>query len=275
MKPLASFLLLAYAVSAQQDTTPLAFEVASVKVARPFTPGAGAARGCSKANPAMVRCNGITLKMLLMWAYGMDWQQQRSYQIQGPDWIDSESYDVMAKLPEGVAGDKLPAMLQVLLAERFRLKLHKESHILPGYELSAAKGGAKLKQVDVAKLPGTLAPGNGKGRPTPLNGMPNGVLAMSSRAGGVRVARGNVTMEQLTNYLTGQLNCPVFDGTGLKGTYGIDLSYVPDEMGGADASAPVATLAQALQALGLKLDPKKAPVDVIVIDRANKVPTQN
>ena len=84
-------------------------------------------------------------------------------------------------------------------------------------------------------------------------------------------------MEQLTNYLTGQFDRPVLDNTGLKGTYEIDLSYMPEERSGSDGGAtmPVATLPQALQDLGLKLDPKRAPVEVIVIDSANKVPTKN
>jgi len=275
MKPIAILFLLTPALAAQQNSTPLAFEVASVKISPPFTPGV--TRGCGKPDAAMVRCNGITLKMLMMWAYGMSWQQQRSYQIQGPQWIDTEAYDVIAKVPEGVPADKIPAMLQALLAARFGVKLHKESRILPGYELSVAKGGPKLKEVDVTKLPGTMGPGNGRGTPTPLTSMPKGILAQSSKPGGIRVARGNINMEQLINYLTGQLNCPVSDSTGLKGTYEIDLNYVPEEMAATQSNdTPVATLAQALQqTLGLKLEAKKTPVEVTVIDSAQKVPTGN
>jgi uncharacterized protein (TIGR03435 family) len=114
-----------------------------------------------------------------------------------------------------------------------------------------------------------------------------------------------MTMAQLTNYFTNSLDRPVFDNTGLKGTYEIELSYLADGTDGMglgmaggpgpepgpaaaatggrgdaagpqDANAPIATLFQAVQqTLGLKLDPKKAPVDMIVVDSANKVPTDN
>jgi uncharacterized protein (TIGR03435 family) len=274
MKARTSLILFACTVCAQQSSAPPAFEVASVKVAPPFTPGASPARGCSKADPALFRCNGITLKMLLMLANDMSWQQQRSYQIQGPDWLDTESYDVMAKVPQGEPAARIPAMLLTLLTERFRMKTHKESRILPAYELNVAKGGAKLKAVDVTKLPATLEPTGRPGAQRSLNSMPAGVLAQSSQAGGIRLARGNVAMEQLTDYLTGQFARPVIDNTGLKGTYAIDLAYVPEEV---DSGAPmaVATLPQALQALGLRLDSKKAPIDVIVVDSANKIPTKN
>jgi len=255
--------LFAYAVCAQQHSTVPSFEVASVKVAPPFTPGVE--RGCSKADPAVFRCNGTPLKMLLMLAYGLSWAQHREYQLQGPGWLDTEAYDVAAKMPAGESTARIPAMLQTLLAERFQIKLHKESRMMPAYELNVAKGGAKLQPVDASKLPA-------KGRPGAA-----GVLAMSGKAGGIQVAKGNVTMEDLTNYLAGQFERPVLDNTGLKGTYAIDLSYVTEEKSGPDGGAamPVGTLPQVLQDLGLKLDSKKTPVEVTVIDSANKIPTKN
>jgi uncharacterized protein (TIGR03435 family) len=124
---------------------------------------------------------------------------------------------------------------------------------------------------------------------------------MMINTNGSRMFRGNMTMEQLVNHLTGSLDRPVFDNTGLKGTYEIELSYLGDEndsvgrmiaangpppgpeAGGRgegprqpDANAPIATLFQAVQqTLGLKLEPKKSPVEMIVVDSANKVPTEN
>jgi uncharacterized protein (TIGR03435 family) len=308
MKPIA-LSLFACAAWAQQALPPV-FEVASVKVAEPFTPGIGRGpgvmRGCGKPDPAMVHCNGVTLKTLVMRAYDV-----KTYQVQGPDWIGTESYDVMAKVPEGVPADKVPAMLQALLAERFGVKLHKETRILPAYELGVAKGGPKLKEIDTAKLPGMPEPGAGpsppEGRrgPPSVSSMPAGAMMIMFNSNGARTFRGNMTMAQLTNYFTNSLDRPVFDNTGLKGTYEIELSYLADGTDGMglgmaggpgpepgpaaaatggrgdaagpqDANAPIATLFQAVQqTLGLKLDPKKAPVDMIVVDSANKVPTDN
>lgn len=300
MKPAVLLPLFACAVCAQN--APPAFEVASVKVSAPFTPGRGQViRGCGKPDPAMVHCTGTTLKILLMRAYDV-----KQYQIQGPDWLNTENYDLMAKVPEGVPADKVPAMLQALLAERFGVKVHKETRVLPAYELSVGKG-PKMKEVDVAKLPGIPEPGSafppppppgGRGSgPPPVSSMPVGAVMMMFGPNGTRIVRGNMTMEQFSNYLSNSVSRPVLDDTGLKGTYEIELSYLADETDGMmipgggggramdgggregpplqDASAPTATLSQAVQTLGLKLEAKKAPVDMIVIDSANKVPTEN
>jgi uncharacterized protein (TIGR03435 family) len=178
-------------------------------------------RGCGKPDPAMVRCTNANLKTLLMRAYNV-----KGYQIQGPAWIESDGYDVMAKVPDGVPADKVPAMLQALLAERFGVKIHKETRVLPAYELSVAKGGPKLKEVETAKLqalpePGSAlpppprAPGNG---PPPLSSMPVGALMFMIHINGSRMVRGNITIEALVNHLTSTLNRPVFDKTDLKGT---------------------------------------------------------
>jgi uncharacterized protein (TIGR03435 family) len=302
MKPIALLPLIACVAWAQQDAPP-AFEVASVKVSAPFVPGRGMMRGCGKPDPALVHCTGATLKTLIMRAYDV-----KNYQIEGPAWTGSENYDVMAKVPDGVPADKIPAMLQALLAERFAVKIHKETRVLPVYELSIAKGGPKLKEVDVTKLP-SMEPGlppppppkGAGGGPPPVSSIPAGAILMMVSPNGARMVRGNMTIDQLANHLTSSLNRPVLDDTGLKGSYEIDLSYLGDENDGIgrmmaangppagaadggrgdggrqqDANAPIATVFQALQeTLGLKLDPKKAPIEMIVIDSANKVPTEN
>ena len=304
-----AFLVLLTCAGWAQDAAPPSFEVASVKVANPpaMGPGMGPvriARGCGKPDPALVRCTNTPLKTLLMRAYNV-----KGYQIDGPAWIASDGYDLMAKVPEGVPAEKIPAMLQALLAERFGVKIHKETRVLPAYELSVAKGGSKLKEVDVAKLPGMPEPGSampppppprGPGNgPPPLSNMPVGAVMMMISPTGARMVRGNMTIDQLIGNLTSSLDRPVFDKTELNGTYEIELSYLGDENDGigrmiasipppdgggggrgdgarqADANTPTATLPQALQALGLKLEPKKLPVDMIVVDSANKVPTEN
>lgn len=326
MKPCAVIFLFACAAWAQQAAPP-AFEVASVKVTEQSQgqmagPGGAVFRfggGCRKPDPGMVSCTGATLKQLLVQAYGM-----KAYQIQGPAWIEKDQYDLMAKIPQGVSADQVPAMLQSLLAERFQLTVHKETKTLPALELNVVKGGPKLKEVDPAEVaaakaaaaemaargPGALPPpppppppGSGPGRAGPGGrAMPIGAMAIRISSNGARTFQSKMTMSSLADWLTNQLGRPVYDNTGLKGTYDVELTYLADEndalssqmrtamaaavaaggggdAGGGrsqDADTPIATLAQAVQqTLGLKLDAKKAPVETIVVDSGNKVPTEN
>ena len=297
----SALLLLTFSIAIAQQAAPPAFEVASLKAAGSaeqvtMTPNGGRAvrisRGCRKPNPGSVNCTNATLKMLLVQAY-----EVKNYQVEGPAWIDSDGFDLLAKIPSGVPVAQVPAMLQALLAERLNVKLHKEARSLPAYDMTVAKGGLKLKEVDPAELeaakaaaadgPPTLPAPGGRGTPPP------GAIMIGISSDGARTFRGRMTMEQLASYLTNNLSRPVFDQTGLKGTYDIELTYLADDsdplssqMRAAlgpdahsdkqDANTPIATLMQAVQqTLGLKLDAKKAPVDVYIVDSANKVPTEN
>jgi uncharacterized protein (TIGR03435 family) len=274
--------LLFLAAVPPQDSTP-AFEVASVKASPPPVAGSGIAHGC-KPDPAIVNCTGATLKMLLMRAYKV-----RYFQIEGPAWIETENYEVSAKVPEGAPAGDVPAMLATLLAQRFAVKLHKETRMLPSYDLMVAKGGPKLREIDPANLPAMPEPGSalppspgGRGVPPPVSKMPVGVLGVRMNSNGATTMQGNVTMGDLASYLTGSLSRPVFDRTGLKGAYAVELSYLGPEVGRTgdgppqpDANSPIATLFQAVQTLGLKLEPKKEPLEMIVVDSANKVPSEN
>jgi len=230
----------------------------------------------------------------------------KDYQIVGPAWIDSNGYNVMAKVPAGAPPAQVSAMLQALLEARFAVRLHKETRMLPAYDLTVAKDGPKLKEVDTAKLPALPEPGAPpsppppgakRGGPRPLSGMPAGTLTMGlSPQTGSRTVRGNLTIAKLIEVLDMALDRPVFDRTGLKGTYEIELSYLVDETDpmiarmerlvgpmpslrtppSQEANTPGANIFQALQqTLGLKLEGKKGPVEMIVIDRANKLPTEN
>ncbi|MBZ5583658.1 MAG: TIGR03435 family protein [Acidobacteriia bacterium] len=304
MRSIALLCVLGYPAGAQQAGAPPRFEVASVKVAAQDirTPGTGELqRGCNRPPPGMVRCVNATLKQMLMLAYGV-----KEYQIEGPAWIDSNGYNVMAKVPAGAPAAQVSAMLQALLEERFAVTLHKERRILPAYELTVAKDGPKLKEVDTAKLPALFEPGRPpslpppgakRGGPQPLSRMPAGTLTMRSNPQtGSRMVRGNLTIAELIDVLDMALDRPVLDHTGLTGTYEVELSYAVDETDPMiarmerlvgpmpslrtppkqEASTPVVNLFQALQqTLGLKLDSKKGPIETIVIDHANKVPTAN
>ena len=94
-------------------------------------------------DPGRVSYRNVTLQNLLAQAYRI-----KNLRISGPDWLDSDRFDIVAKLPKEANDDQLPAMLQALLEERFKLAFHREQKMLTAYALLIAKGGPKLRQVD-------------------------------------------------------------------------------------------------------------------------------
>ena len=253
-----------------------AFEVVSVK---PNKSDSGMIRVMSK--PDGYSATNISLKMLVQGAYGI-----REDLISGaPSWADSARFDIDAK----VAGSDVDALkklspeqrrlvLQPLLADRFKLKVHTETKQLPVYELVLAKGGSKLKEAN----PGDTYAKGIKG--------PDGV----GRGGMMRVGRGQLTaqavpMTSLANLLSQQLHRTVIDKTGLTGKYDLELNWTPDQgsdpmFKGTDGSPQRADAAPdtsgpsiftALQEqLGLKLQSAKGPVETLVIDHV-EMPSEN
>jgi len=253
----------------------------------------------------------MSLKSLIMLAYDV-----KNYQITGPQWLDTERFDVTATMPPDTTKEQYRIMLQNLLIERFKMTVHKESKELPMYSLIVNKGGPKLKET---ALKATPADGDGPPRP-PLgppkigpDGFPVMPAEMSQRPGmpmmmmpgRARLMATSQSMQDLANRLTAQLNRPVIDNTGLTAKYDFVLTYAPDPneglggRGGAGlglavrAPAPAGTaggpdntfipdgeapqpLFGALQLqLGLKLDPKKGDVEIVVIDKMEKAPVEN
>jgi uncharacterized protein (TIGR03435 family) len=246
------------------DTRP-AFEVASVKPA-------AQAGGADHWGPGTVSLNGESIATLLSRAYGV-----KRYQIDGPAWLFTQEYDINAKMPSGASREQIPAMLQSLLAERFRLAFHRETKSLPVYGLVVAKGGPKLIGA------GSSAP---PGWPVHLQSGRVSFVGGPYSASGIT---GQMRTAELANFLTNNLDRPVLDFTGLKGTYYIDIKWTPDERapiaqepagldddGAAEAGAPGTSIFSVLQdTLGLRLETRKAGVEVLVIDHAEKTPTQN
>jgi len=301
-------LLLAASAALGQDPAALpAFEVASVKPSAPLPPGVIAIRmggGPDSTDPGRINYEGVTLRPLIAKAYGL-----REYQVEGPEWLDSDRYDVVATIPPGSDKKQIGLMMQRLLVERFHLKVHHESKPLPVYTLSVAKDGAKLKEADpaasaTAEPPPPKTSASGGSAPAG-RGMPPGALRLMFGTG-TRHLNGSLTLARLCDLLTNFLDRPVVDLTDLKGTYQFDLSWIADEneriagklqmatmsfgsapSGGASsneskapppdgAADPGLTLVQALQVnYGLKLEPKRNPADVVVVDRAENVPTEN
>lgn len=160
--------------------------------------------------------------------------------LTGPSWITAECYDITAKLPAGATTAQLPAMLQALLKARFGMSFHKETRELPAYALIVAKSGLK-------------APPAKEGGRT-----------------GFRIGRGHIesesaTMAGLTDKLSRLADRPVIDKTNLTGSYAFQLDWDPD----------LSLYTAIEEQLGLKLEAQKEPMEVIVIDRIAKLPTEN
>jgi uncharacterized protein (TIGR03435 family) len=225
--------------------TPIAFEVASIRPHR----GEIVMMGGQFSGPR-IRLVALTLADLVGDAYHCD-----RYQISGAQaWIESERYDVLANAPGDNAPtqDNLRRMLQALLADRFQLKVHMETKERPVYALVVAKNGGKLKASAAEEY--------------------------SQTASGARTAHmtfAKATMEQLASNLYYSVGRPVFDKTGLRGFYDFTLDWTPDYGGPSSSEANGVDIFTALQEqLGLKLEAQKAPIDMLVIDHAEK-PSEN
>jgi uncharacterized protein (TIGR03435 family) len=213
-----------------------AFEAASIKPSKEF----GGRHWDS--HPGTISLRGHSLKGLICVAYHIKESQVSG----GPKWLDDDRFDINAKA-EGPAEDpQLLAMLQTLLAERFQLVFHHEEKIASAFALVVAKSGLKINPVD-------------------------GAEGSSSRGGKGRIAAKGVSMEKLAETLSRHAGAPVSDMTGATGAYDFTLEW-PTEGDAADIQS--ALFAALQQQLGLKLEIRKLPVDLLVIDRAEK-PTGN
>jgi uncharacterized protein (TIGR03435 family) len=236
----ASVLALACAAAYGQPSPQ--FEVATVKPDPPSADGRIRVmlRGGPGTNdPGRINYEGVTLKDLLSTAYAV-----KNFQVQGPAWLDTERFNVVAKVPEGTTKEQFNVMLQNLLTERLQVGLHHEQRDFSIYELSVAKNGAKLKaavedpNAADAGAPGPPAPGRG-GFPQLPPGRPG--MGMSMGRGMARVSARVQPVSQLAVLLGNQLNSLVIDKTGLAGTYDFNLEFAPTTgLGGLPALPPPA-----------------------------------
>jgi uncharacterized protein (TIGR03435 family) len=209
----------------------------------------------------------VSLKMLIQTAYDLYGPDAGQRISGGPGWLDSTKYDVEAKAADPVSEAELKRMLQSLLAERFKLALHRETRETSGYKLVVAKSGPRLKEARAdEERKGLWQLGGG-----PLTGQA-------------------ASMQRLAQALAGRLGRPVSDGTGLTGAYDFTLTWTPDESEQGRLQSPFATLPPEIAAqlsrnrdpngpslftaireqLGLRLEPQKEPVQVMVIDHAEQ-----
>ena len=212
-----------------QATQRPAFEVASVKPAGPLDPAkimAGKMRIGMTVDGARVDIGNMSLADLIRLAYRV-----KPYQVNGPDWMGTQRFDVLAKLPEGVSQEQVPEMLQGLLAERFNLTVHRESKEQPVYALVVGKNGPKFKEAppdtDSPEPPASSASAPGldiggakvrvDGKGVVISGGQTGGMRMSAGAGGaMRLEASKITMAALTDMLARFVDRPIVDMTELK-----------------------------------------------------------
>jgi uncharacterized protein (TIGR03435 family) len=299
----SSFILFGFCLGSALGQT-LTFEVASVKPAGTLNPQkimSGEQRIGRKVDKARVEYNSVALGELIAEAYKV-----KSFQVSGPDWMSGglgvPRFDIQAKMPAGATEDQIPQMLQALLAERFGLKIHKDSKERNIYELVVAKTGLKMKPSEATPeepAPGINVSGNlqdGKG--VTVKGGPDGGtthVIPSADGKGMRIELSKLSVDRLVELLSRMVDRPVVDRTGLKGDYQVALELpmaammaMAGSMSGGpmpgrggdgnrmvEASDPGTSIFESVDKLGLKLEARKGPLETIVVDHLEKAPTEN
>lgn len=215
------------------------FDVVSIRPSS-FT-SSGAVRIGAQSNPGTVTLTGIKPKDLIARAYSL-----KPYQIVGRNWLDEEHYDIVAKSGQRVSDSEQRLMLQSMLASRFELTARLETKELPCYELAVSKGGLKMPPVAADDTGPRYYPA-----PTAIRGKA-------------------ISMARLADLLAAKTDGPVLDRTGVSGVFDVDLKWASDS--DTDAGPSLFTAVQ--EQLGLKLEARKSPIEVLVISHINR-PSQN
>jgi len=240
MRATFAFVLAMAAHAQQQPAARVEFEVVSVKPGDPADPASSV-----RAPQGRLEMRNATLRNLVRSAYSLN-----EYQLDGgPKWMDSAKFNIDAKLPAGAPREQIPLMMQAMLADRFHLEFHRATKTLPEYALVVAKGGPKLQVASESD---------------PMNG--------GSSQGDRQIKGRGMPISSLAGMLIGAVGAPVLDRTELEGNYNFVLEFAP-MLGTAKEDETLPTIFAALQdRLGLKLEAIKGPVEVLVIDRAEKPP---
>jgi uncharacterized protein (TIGR03435 family) len=201
------------------------------------------------------RASATTLKFLLEWAYGI----QPSQHSGGPSWIGTDRYDIVAKAEGNATDDQMKLMAQTLLADRFKLKFHPERKTLAVYVISVGKTAPKLfppKDEETHSL--RFAPQMGP----------------DQKIASYRVLATRYTLTQLTDVFARQMGSVIVNQTGLDGEFDFTLDLSPDE-GRPNPVDPTLLITAMREQLGLTVKSQKFPVDILVIDSAEKVAAGN
>jgi uncharacterized protein (TIGR03435 family) len=243
-------------VAGQPVPSPRGFEVASVK----HSPSNSEGQLIMSEDAGRINYSNVALIVIVMRAY-----HTKHRQIVGPEWLSTERFDIVAKLSDGATKEDIPQMFQALLAERFKLTIHTEARMMPGYALKIAKGGPKMNSA-----------GADEGMRRSLG--PKGPQI-----------KGKSTMAKLADVLSDSLDSPVVNMTGLNGYFKVALGWAAEEGAKMSPGQPATnggpatfevpggpSIFTALQEdLGLKLEPGKTPLNFLIIDHVDKIPTAN
>jgi uncharacterized protein (TIGR03435 family) len=225
------------------------FDVATIKANR-VTKGTGDLH----ATPGTLTIRNLPLHTIIAVAYGL-----LPHQVAGPQWLKEERFDIVAKTGAPVSSeDEMPPMLRPLLAERFGLVTHRESREMPAYVLTVAKNGPKLEEARA-------------GGDVPFK---------KANKAAARIRAPQLTMPQFAEILARRLGHPVRDDTGLTGAYRVSLEWAPEttprKPGKPGKDRDRASIFTAIQdQMGLRLEGRKAVVEVLAIDHVLKTPEPN
>jgi uncharacterized protein (TIGR03435 family) len=243
IQPVACFavLLLAGWITAFSANAQESFAVATIR------PSAAAVKfesdGMTQTSPGAMRMMDVTVATCLKWAYGI-----QDKQISGPDWLQSDHFDINAKADGAASDEQMKRMMQSLLADRFKLSFHRQQKELKAFALTAPKGAVKLHE----------APADGV---SSRQNSANGTVAKST------------TMREFADFISGPLRTPVVDETDLPGRYDFVLdftTYLPDDMKTMREDATNILIAALQGELGLKLESRKTQVEVFAVDHIEK-----
>jgi len=237
------------------------FEAASIKPAAPVE-GHQQYHMTVTADPGRITFGNASLTDLIRTAYGVS-----AFQVKGPEWMATQKFDVMVKLPDGSSREQVPEMLRALLTARFRLAAHHAQEVLPGVAMVVAKGGPKL----------TAAAAEGERSGWSRSFTADGTMHVEAKA---------MSMRALADLVASFLAYPVVDMTGVSGEYDLGLDFSPEDLvKGSNAAGVIdresqndqtgSSVPASLKRVGLRLESRKLPLEVIVVDRLEKVPSEN
>ena len=264
-------LLLAVAAFAQSDTPPR-FDAAAIKP----NPSPSPRHVVLPPVGGRLSTNRASLLLLIQTAYDVP-----AFQIHGAtEWMNSQLWDIEAKAEGNPGRARIWLMLQSLLRDRFQLKLHRETKDLPVYTLAPVKTGLTLPKPDAATCVGadSVPPPREKGQP-PLRRC--GDMTIEAENGTLSLQGRQVTTSDLCKTLSGILLQPIVDHTGSRDRFDLSVPFLYDDLtigignprrpGDSTEPTGVTSIVQALQQkLGLKLEKGKAPVELLVIDQAER-----
>jgi uncharacterized protein (TIGR03435 family) len=239
-KAMAMLCFASFPAQSVAQTAAPSFDAASIKPSRSNDEGSS-----WHSRPGYLVMKNQTLNACIQIAYGLKADQVTG----GPKWLDSDRFDIESRATTPAKDPELLTMLQTLLAERFQLKIHRDSKLVSGYDLVVVKKGLKIRPVD----------GNG---PRRMNWGKGQVLAES------------VSMASFAGALARMLGAPVQDKTGLSGEFGFKFDWSPEsqhshaDAGPADLPSGRSLFTAVQEELGLALNPTKAQIEIVVVDKA-------